>query len=356
MSSKSSKLIKTTHKAKASDQQLPLSDIPETGELKLQPQAIGNSSEKSIRFPQELAAEQYKLPPDDFAKVQNAVKARQPYERQIQVFADSVESGIGRDSIARVLGELFGRQTAYFRSEEGGSLSLEEARKAAYSKNIYEEEVTHLLNELITKPADKIGFADLLALYGNNPATAENLWSKIKQEAKYDFESGNRAAKAFEPADYLKDAWNRASFLGIRESLCEEWKPKGGIELSMIDAIAQAWIQLQFWTEESVKRVKTKQREEDFAFQEWKKLKRDPNLKQWQKKGEWDAPDEMERNAIEQAAQMADRWQRMYFRAIRSLRDWRRYTPQVTINNPNQVNIATDGGQQVNVNNPADSE
>ena len=48
---------------------------------------------------------------------------------------------------------------------------------------------------------------------------------------------------------------------------------------------------------------------------------------------------------------MADRWQRMYFRAIRSLRDWRRYTPQVTINNPNQVNIATDGGQQINVSN-----
>ena len=47
--------------------------------------------------------------------------------------------------------------------------------------------------------------------------------------------------------------------------------------------------------------------------------------------------------------QMADRWQRMYFRAIRSLRDWRRYTPKVTINNQNQVNIANDGGQQINV-------
>jgi hypothetical protein len=49
---------------------------------------------------------------------------------------------------------------------------------------------------------------------------------------------------------------------------------------------------------------------------------------------------------------MADRWQTMYFRAIRNLRDWRRYTPQVTINNPQQVNIASDGGQQINVGNP----
>jgi hypothetical protein len=40
----------------------------------------------------------------------------------------------------------------------------------------------------------------------------------------------------------------------------------------------------------------------------------------------------------------------MYFRAVRNLRDWRRYTPQVTINNPQQVNIAGNGGQQINVN------
>jgi len=36
-------------------------------------------------------------------------------------------------------------------------------------------------------------------------------------------------------------------------------------------------------------------------------------------------------------------------RTLRQLRDLRRYAP-VTINNPQQVNIAADGGQQVNVN------
>jgi hypothetical protein len=56
-----------------------------------------------------------------------------------------------------------------------------------------------------------------------------------------------------------------------------------------------------------------------------------------------------EQVAVEHAAQMADRWQRMYFRAIRNLRDWRRYAPQVTINHAQQVNIASDGGQQINV-------
>ncbi|MEJ7861537.1 MAG: hypothetical protein WKF90_07855 [Pyrinomonadaceae bacterium] len=197
-------------------------------------------------------------------------------------------------------------------------------------------------------PTDSIGFKDLLSLHENNPASAENLWEKIKGEAKSEFESGNRAAQVFEPADYLQDAWNRASYLGVRESLCEEYKPRGGVELSMIDAIAQAWLQLQFWTQESVKRATTKPREEDFEFQKWKQMQRDSKTKQWQG-GHWDIPDEDERKAVEQAAQMADRWQRMYFRAIRQLRDWRRYAPQVTINNPNQVNIAADGGQQINM-------
>ena len=90
-------------------------------------------------------------------------------------------------------------------------------------------------------------------------------------------------------------------------------------------------------------------RRENQEFDEWKKWNKEANPKQWSEDEHWDIPFITEQAAAEDAAQMADRWQRMYFRAIRSLRDWRRYTPQVTINNPNQVNIANDGGQQINV-------
>jgi hypothetical protein len=38
---------------------------------------------------------------------------------------------------------------------------------------------------------------------------------------------------------------------------------------------------------------------------------------------------------------------------MRQMRDLRRYSVPVTINNPKQVNIAADGGQQVNVQNKA---
>ena len=36
-------------------------------------------------------------------------------------------------------------------------------------------------------------------------------------------------------------------------------------------------------------------------------------------------------------------------RTLRTLRDLRRYSVPVTINNPRQVNIAADGGRQVNI-------
>jgi hypothetical protein len=49
-----------------------------------------------------------------------------------------------------------------------------------------------------------------------------------------------------------------------------------------------------------------------------------------------------EQAAVEHAAQMADRWNRIYMRTLRNLRDLRRYSP-VMINNAQQVNIAADG-------------
>jgi hypothetical protein len=52
---------------------------------------------------------------------------------------------------------------------------------------------------------------------------------------------------------------------------------------------------------------------------------------------------------LERAYQMADRFNRMFLRTLRQMRDLRRYQMPVTINNPKQVNIAVEGGQQVNV-------
>jgi len=66
-------------------------------------------------------------------------------------------------------------------------------------------------------------------------------------------------------------------------------------------------------------------------------------------RGYWDPPYASEQEAVEHAAQMADRYSRAFQRTLRAMRDLRRYSAPVNINNPQQVNIAADGGQQVNV-------
>lgn len=346
-----SNLNKITEAAnfKEEDEQrrLTLCEIPETGELEIQKQATDEHPAKKIRFPKD-SIEQHKLPPEQFANVQNALEEQRREDRELRVYANSIESRIGYDSLIRLLGEHFGRQIAYFRSEQGGSLSLKEARKRAYQRKYDEAEAAELLNELLTVPSNRISFENLSALHGNSAAMAENLWEMMKREARREFESGHRAAAAFEPVDYMKNAWDRASYLGLRESFCEEWQPKGGIELSMIDVIVQAFQELQFWTTESVLRSRTRPRQEDYETRNQKKLENEQKRQQLEKEY-WDIELVSEQEAIEHAARMADRCQRMYFRALRSLRDWRRYTPQVTINNAKQVNIATDGGQQINM-------
>ena len=332
------------------ERQSTLQNLENSDEYEIQIKATVTEQAKKLRFPKKYI-DRLQLPPDEFVNVQNALLAHERESREIAVYADSIESFCGYDSLLRVLGKQYGKNVAFYRSAEGGSLSLEEARAQAYRRNITDEEGFKLLESLLATPADWISFTDLLELHECSPASAQNMWEMIKLAAGREFESGHRAAEVFEPVNYMQDAWNRASYLGLRESLCEEWQPRGGIELTMIDAIAQAWLQLQHWTKESVKRAQTRPRRENPNFIQWKDWhSRNKNAKQWEE-GHWDIPYVEEQEAIEHATQMADRWQRMYFRAIRSLRDWRRYASQITINNANQVNIANDGGQQVNVSN-----
>lgn len=51
-----------------------------------------------------------------------------------------------------------------------------------------------------------------------------------------------------------------------------------------------------------------------------------------------------------EAREEAERWDRVFIRAVRALRDLRRYLTAVNVNNRGgQVNVASDGGQQTNV-------
>ena len=60
----------------------------------------------------------------------------------------------------------------------------------------------------------------------------------------------------------------------------------------------------------------------------------------------WELPRQTEAEAIEQAAQMVDRFHRIFMRTLRQLKELRRQLPHVMIQNAGQVNLAN---QQVNL-------
>lgn len=267
----------------------------------------------------------------------------------VEVALESLEANIGYGSLLRELQHAYMERVAYYRSKMGGSLSLEEARANAYHACKDEEEAKRIYDEMMSYPLDCLDFVDLYKMWPVAPGLAEGIWEKIKAEAGDQFESGHLATEAMYPEHYMRTAWTVASYLGLRESFIAEWQPMGGIELSLIDILAQAFMQYQYWIEQSVLRAQTEARREAEGYTAWKQGKREESKARGWLPGYGHIPYVPEQEAIEHAAQMADRWHRIYMRTLRNMRDLRRYSVLVTINKPQQVNIAAEEAQQINV-------
>jgi hypothetical protein len=265
----------------------------------------------------------------------------------IEVRADSLESAVGYSSLLRQMQRSYLRTVAFYRSEAGGSLSIEEARARAFHGCENKEEAKKQFSRMMSLPLESLSFIDLAELRSFAPRVAERFWERAKQEGRKEFESGHLAANITFPVGYMKQLWNIARYIGVRESFLDDWKPNGGIEVALIDMLAQSYFQWQFWLEQTVKRSQTKERHEHPDYLEWQHRRKQSKEESW-RDGFWLRPYVTEHQALEHAVQMADRFNRIFMRTLRQLRDLRRYSP-VTINNPNQVNIASDGGQQVNV-------
>ena len=65
------------------------------------------------------------------------------------------------------------------------------------------------------------------------------------------------------------------------------------------------------------------------------------------KGGHWRGPRVKDAEAVEQSAAMLDRFNRLFVRTLRTLRDLRRYAPAIHIEHAGQVNVAQ--GPQLNV-------
>jgi len=197
-------------------------------------------------------------------------------------------------------------------------------------------------------PACSLRWDEIATVAGNDPAAGLALWERVKASARAELHSGQRAAQALEGGGGTP--MDRARFLVLREALCAEWQPRSAGERLLLDQLAIAQTLLLQWTHTMTLRMGA-QAARDGRDREVIRKREGKREGKGDVRGEWIPARVSEAEAMAESVQMVDRWNRMYLRTLRQLRDLRRYVPAVTINNAGggQVNIAAEGGQQVNL-------
>jgi hypothetical protein len=182
-------------------------------------------------------------------------------------------------------------------------------------------------------PVAEISWQRIGACLEFDPQEAAELWLRVREAASDELESGMRCASVG-----MGQPLEAARFLALRDHFTDAWNPQNFIEQVMVDTLAQSYSLFLYWSQVSHERATVNVRELDARLAAKK-----PELEGWK------LPYQKEAEAIEQAAQMADRHNRLFLRTLRQMRDLRRYAPPVIVNNGGQVNVAADGGQQVNM-------
>ncbi len=263
----------------------------------------------------------------------------------------------------------------FYMSPKGGSLSMEDAQRITSGEYVFssdrtedgkwmlvpksgtkEEKVDAELAHNLSWDVDNLSFYALDHLFRANSDLAEQVWDEVKEAAAQDFLSGHFAAELFERTEWQKNVWKRAHFVAVFQMMIESYKPRDAIEHQMVEMAAVEYFLWRHWTQEHLQRATTEPRRENYDYKEWREKQKEiwcrqsgqkrPIQGQWIA-GAWELPYQREAEAVEKAAELADRFRRAYHASIRALRDWRRYP--VIVQNARQVNIAADGGQQVNL-------
>jgi len=162
-------------------------------------------------------------------------------------------------SLVREVWRSHVRMVTFYTSADGGKLSMAEAIKRA-SAELGEEATEEDIKRLASQSVDDISWYSLDRIFRSDPDYAQLIWEDIKEQALADFKSGHYAAELFERTDWQKDVWQRAHFVAVFEGMLEEYKPRGAIELSMVEMVAVQYFLWRHWTMEHLQRAKTKPR------------------------------------------------------------------------------------------------
>jgi hypothetical protein len=222
--------------------------------------------------------------------------------------------------LAREAAAAFGRLVQDYR--EHWKLSAQEAVNRAGTTD------PAVVDRARTCPPDQVGWHDLDALARHDPAAAMARWEEVKEAARGEVRTGQRAGRGV--AGVTPTCWGRARFLALRAELSDAWRPRDALEQLLIDQMAayQSWAWEWMW--------------EFSAYAELADLREtQPPPRQ--------APSERVHMtallAMEKAGELVERFQGLFLTTLRALQGLRRAGP-VVVRRAGQVNVAH---QQVNV-------
>src|SRR5688572_16946021 len=97
-----------------------------------------------------------------------------------------------------------------------------------------------------TAPPDRVSWSTLAQAAKHDPAITLAVWDRIKTAAPQELSSGHRTARSLERAS---TPWDRARFLALRGAFHEDWQPRGGVEVALVDLLAQNFGSYLQWSE-----------------------------------------------------------------------------------------------------------
>jgi hypothetical protein len=128
----------------------------------------------------------------------------------------------------------------FYKAEHGGKLLHDEAVKRTLE--MHESRRGWVEGE----PPERVSWGEIAAVGEQNMGDALRLWTRIRDAADDELESGRRMAKV---AGHNTDPFALAQFFAIRDAFADQWEPRGGIESAMIDMLTVSFSLQMYWSE-----------------------------------------------------------------------------------------------------------
>jgi hypothetical protein len=172
-----------------------------------------------------------------------------------------------------------------------------------------------------SEPPDQVAWWTISQVMEHDPAVALATWERVMSAARQELQSGHRTAQALE---WGHTPWDTARFLALRAAYRDDWRPRGGVEASLVDLLAQSFALYLQWSERLALYGHIECQSEDSKAA---------------REGFWVPPRASEARWMAWCATQAEAAHRRFLTTLKTLQDLRRL-PAMTITSVAQVNVA----------------